>query len=258
VPQRLSPLPLEQIASLCRPARLDELGFPPRARILFLAAHPDDFDSVAVTMKRRLVEGQSIRLAVLTGGAAGVLDSFVSPPATRNKDDVREKEQKDALRFFGLPTADASFPRLPVDAEGELLVDDASRRAVADIVRDADPDVVFTSHGEDTNAGHQRTCALFREIAATSTKPLLALYNRDPKTIRIRIDAYTGFGPQEAAWKRKLLRYHRSQHARNLETRGMGFDDRILAVNEAAARELGVGDGFAEAFQMELFRPEHG
>jgi LmbE family N-acetylglucosaminyl deacetylase len=254
--RRLSPLPLEQLASIDRPVRLDDLRLPSQARILVLAPHPDDFDSIAVTLKRRLDAGQAVDLVVLTGGAAGVLDSFLSMPTVRDKDDVREEEQKNALVYFGLPPANAAFPRLAVDADGELLVDDECRRAVASIIRDADPDVVFTSHGEDTNSGHRRACALFREIAATTTKPLLALYNRDPKTVRIRLDLYTAFGPEEATWKRGLLRHHRSQQARNLETRGSGFDDRILAVNAAMARELGAEDGFAEGFQMELFLPQ--
>jgi LmbE family N-acetylglucosaminyl deacetylase len=253
----LSALPLTALGSIApsqTPRNLAELSLPPRARILFLAPHPDDFDSVAVTLKRFFDNGNDVRLAVLTGGAAGVLDSFVTPPTGERKDAVREEEQKNALRFFGLPAGSATFPRLPVADDGELLVDDECRAAVAAILRDIAPDIAFVPHGEDTNNGHRRACSLFRALAATTTKPLLAFYHRDPKTIRIRIDVYTAFGHPEAEWKREMLRFHRSQHTRNLQTRGSGFDDRILRVNETLAGELGVAEQFAEGFQLELFR----
>jgi LmbE family N-acetylglucosaminyl deacetylase len=239
------------------PTSLADIPFASNARLLFLAPHPDDFDSVAVTLKRFLDNGNDVRLVVLTGGAAGVADSFVSPPTDDRKADAREEEQREALRFFGLPPANTSFPRLPVADDGELLVDDGCRRSVARILRDVAPDLVFLPHGEDTNGGHRRAWTLFRELAATTTKPMLALYHKDPKTTRIRIDVYTPFGRDEAEWKRKLLRHHQSQHTRNLHTRGAGFDDRILSVNEAIAAELGVAEGFAEGFQVELFQPKN-
>jgi len=255
MPKVASPLPLQALEWSKRQRQLHELSVPPAARILFLAPHPDDFDSVAVTLKRFFDNGNDLRLVVLTGGAAGVLDSFVTPPSDERKAGVREEEQKNALRFFGLPPASVSFPRLPVAGDGELLVDDDCRRSVAATLRDVGPDVVFVPHREDTNHGHRRACTLFREIASTTTKPLLALYHKDPKTTRIRIDVYTPFGHAEAEWKREMLRFHQSQHTRNLQTRGAGFDDRILRVNETLATELGVADGFAEGFQLELFRP---
>jgi hypothetical protein len=36
-------------------------------------------------------------------------------------------------------------------------------------------------HPEDTNNGHRRAGALFREIAAETTKPMWALYHKDPR-----------------------------------------------------------------------------
>jgi LmbE family N-acetylglucosaminyl deacetylase len=180
----------------------------------------------------------------------------VTPPTDENKAEVREREQKDALRFFGLPLANVVFLQRAVATDGELLVDDACRVAVAEIFHAIAPDIVFVPHQEDTNNGHQRACALFREIASGTPKPLWELYHKDPNTIRIRIDVYTPFGGKEAEWKRELLRHHGSQHTRNLQTRGSGFDDRILNVNESLATELGVEEGFAEGFQTEVFLPK--
>ena len=65
----------------------------------------------------------------------------------------------------------------------------------------------------------------------------------------MRYDFYTAFGPEEADWKATLLRFHQSQHQRNLNTRGKGFDERILEVNRQTADECPGDQEFAEAFE---------
>ena len=54
----------------------------------------------------------------------------------------------------------------------------------------------------------------------------------------MRYDFYTAFGPEEAEWKATLLRFHSSQHQRNLNTRGKGFDERILGSKPADSRRM--------------------
>jgi len=80
--------------------------------------------------------------------------------------------------------------------------------------------------------------------------PIAALLSRDPKTVSMRIDLYMPFGEREAEWKAELLRFHDSQHQRNLNTRGHGFDERILTTNRHIARELGIDAPYAEAFEL--------
>ena len=63
--------------------------------------------------------------------------------------------------------------------------------------------------------------------------------------------AYTPFGEDVARRKAELLRCHRSQHVRNLRTRGYGLDERILEVNRHAAQRLGLAEPYAEAFEIE-------
>ena len=53
------------------------------------------------------------------------------------------------------------------------------------------------------------------------------------------MDLVTPYEAPTAAWKAALLRCHRSQHARNLRSRGIGFDERILAPDRAAAAPFG-------------------
>jgi len=77
-----------------------------------------------------------------------------------------------------------------------------------------------------------------------------ALLFRDPKTISLREDAVCAFGGDAASWKRTLLLFHRSQQARNLRTRGSGFDERILEVNRDSAARLGLAEPFAELFEI--------
>ena len=90
-------------------------------------------------------------------------------------------------------------------------------------------------------------------IASEAGYPIAALFNRDPKTIGLRTDIYTAFGEEDAQWKAQLLRFHDSQQQRNLNTRGHGFDKRILDTNRQIARELGLQAPYAEAFEVEIF-----
>lgn len=74
--------------------------------------------------------------------------------------------------------------------------------------------------------------------------------NQDAKTLQMRVDLYFEFGEADAAWKGKLLRFHRSQQERNLGTRGTGFDARVLRVNRKAAEALGSALPYAEVFEL--------
>jgi LmbE family N-acetylglucosaminyl deacetylase len=224
-------------------------------RLLVLAPHPDDFDAIAVMLKYFHENGNEILLLVLTGGSSGVSDSFLSQPTPQRKADIRETEQKKALAFFGLPLSHVRFLRLPEDQSGDMLLDDGCRKTVGDLFQEFDPDIMALPYGEDSNPSHQRTFALARELAITASKPVLSFYNQDPKTIRIRQDAYIAFDQATSLWKRELLRFHQSQQTRNFQTRGFGFDERILKVNEAIAKELKIDQAYAEGFQVELFEP---
>jgi len=83
--------------------------------------------------------------------------------------------------------------------------------------------------------------------------PVWAFLNCDAKTIGMRTDAYTVFDEEAARWKAELLRFHGSQHERNLRTRNRGFDERVLGLN----REIGAATGhplaYAEAFELQRF-----
>jgi hypothetical protein len=64
-------------------------------------------------------------------------------------------------------------------------------------------------------------------------------------------DIYTAFNDDAAEWKAKLLRFHRSQQERNLNTRGYGFDERVLRINQQTAEENNCFSPYAEVFEIE-------
>lgn len=212
-------------------------------RVAVLAPHPDDFDAIGVTMRNLHRGGSRIELAVLTGGANGVPDGFAGARTPLEKARVREAEQRASCAFFGLPEEQLSFLRLAGDRT------DLER--VGAFLSSAHPDLIFLPHGNDTNATHRHVYALLRSVEKGAGLKATAYLNRDPKTIAMRHDVLTFFGPEEAAWKRELLRHHASQHARNLASYGHGIDERVLAVNRKVAEEAGRPGEFAEAFEIE-------
>ena len=233
---------------------LRSLPLPTNARILLLGPHPDDFDAIGVSMRALHDQGHKLFVAVISGSASGVLDDFVGP-SREAKAAARETEQRDSVRFFGLPDENLTFLRLPEDDAGDPIEDPQSEQAIRAHLESIRPDAVFLPHGNDTNAGHQRVYAMFRRIAATFDTPLTALYIRDPKTVELRTDVHHPFDESQALWKRDLLRHHRSQQHRNLTLRQHGFDDRLLQVNRDIASDLDLPDDYAEAFEMETFEP---
>jgi len=238
------------------PASIDSIGFSPSLRLLVLAPHPDDFDAIAITLRYLQARGNEIHLAVLSGGSKGVQDSYAKPPSWKQKARLREKEQLESCGFFGLPPSRLHFLRLPEAVDGELAQDAANHTRLSKQIIDTAPQVLFLPYGDDNNSGHRRTYDMVRAAAQDLGSPLLALYNKDAKTRNFRTDLYTGFDEIQASWKRTLLRFHDSQQARNIETRGHGFDDRILSFNRKLADELGLEIPYAEAFQVELFRAD--
>lgn len=235
------------------PVFLHSLRVPKQLVILVLAPHPDDFDEIAITMRFFKDNGNPIDVAVLSSGASGVEDGFCSPPTRKAKAEIREKEQRNSCKFFGLPDSSLTFLRLQEDHAGHIIENDANFGRVRDHFLEKRPDMVFLPHGNDTNIGHQRTYSIFRRIAQGVGYSLVAFLNRDPKTISMRHDVYTLFEEKDAEWKGQLIRFHESQQQRNVNTRNHGLDQRVLRVNREIARGNLQMHTYAEAFELEFF-----
>ena len=240
-----------------RPLILNRLRLPPAWKVLVLAPHPDDFDAVGITLRLLQFRGHAIYVCVLGSGASGVEDAFCSPPLREIKTRLRQIEQRESCRFFGLPASRLTFLRLAEDATGEVAETLTNLQRLRQHVESTVPDLIILPHGNDTNAGHHRTWAMVRNITAGMGRPWAFLLHEDPKTVALRRDAVTLFSAEEAAWKGRLLRFHSSQQARNMATRGHGFDERILRVNRNAFGEVRSLVGktearYAEAFELRL------
>ncbi len=234
-----------------RPLRLENVALPSFLRVVVVAPHPDDFDAIAVTLRHLQRNGNPIDLLVLTSGNSGVEDDYATAHLPLTKAEIREREQRASCTLFGLPGNRLRFLRLATDADGHLHEDEANFATLRDALLPRHPDLVFLPHGNDTNADHQRTCALIQRLVREEDLKLHICLNRDPKTIAMRIDLATGFTDNEATWKRQLLRCHDSQQQRNLRTRQHGFDDRILQDNAQAATAAGIAAPFAELFELQ-------
>ena len=226
----------------------------PDLRVLVLAPHPDDFECVAATMRLFRDAGARIDLAVLSGAASGVEDSFCSPPTNEHKAELREQEQRESSRRFGLPEERLAFLRLSEDEDGHPEESDENVAAIRRHFDKVAPAVVFLPHPNDTNAGHRRTYRMFASVAQRTGADVVAFLNEDPKTVGIEADACLGFDEKIAKWKAELLRCHRSQQVRGLHVRGHGLDERIIRMNRAAAARLEIDMPFAEIFAIEDWR----
>ena len=216
---------------------------------LVLAPHPDDFEVVAVTMRHFAARGARLTLEVLSGGASGVEDTFAH--GWEAKTAAREAEQRESCARFGLPESELRFHRLAEDDTGHMADSLENQARVHAILDSAEADGVILPHGNDSNADHRRVFRWFAAWRETLGNAPFALLVRDPKTLGMRVDLIMPYDAESASWKAALLRCHRSQHERNLRTRGIGFDERILGADRGAAATF----GFHAVESFECFSP---
>ena len=226
--------------------KFSEMEISKSLKVLVLAPHPDDFDAIGVTLKIFRDNGNHIELAVISGAESGVEDSFCENHPGMSKAEIREQEQLASCKFFGLAESQVSFLHLQ-EEDGDPIESEENLEIIKKYINKLNPDIVFMPHWNDTNAGHQRTYSMFKKVAGD-----VKIYlNRDPKTIEMRQDIYTLFDEEDARWKAELLRCHKSQHQRNLNSRGHGFDERVLQVNRQIAKESDCAALYAEVFEID-------
>ncbi len=229
---------------------------------LALAPHPDDPDAIAVTLRLLADMGWEIHWAVVTSGWSGVSDDFekgdrhifgiqenVSVPLfplfTKGK--IRQAEQRESARLFGLPEDRLRFLEAEETDDGELAPTPGNQRALNSLLDALQPDLVLLPHGRDSNPTHRLVYEWFAEWADAQVRPIMALGNEDPKTQDFEPNVEVLFGDEEARWKASLLECHRSQSARNQATRGITFAERILGTNRRP-------DGtYSERFEARLW-----
>jgi len=221
-------------------------------KLLVLGPHPDDFDAIGATLKFLFSNNNPLEVAVAYTGS-GVEDAYRPGLTLETMAQLREHEQRNSLRFFGLPENCLTFLRLENDDSDQLVESEHNLGIMDSIVSQKAPDIIFLPHGNDTNSAHRAMYAMVRQIALRAQRPIALMLIRDPKNISMRTDLYFPFGEEEAAWKGELLRFHDTQHQRNLNSRGYGFDKRILDSNRQNAKELALNQPYAEVFEIETY-----
>jgi len=256
------------IWSECEDVSLRRIRLPECGRILVLGPHPDDPESVAVTCRLLMQSGCDIWYAIASLSPSGVEDEYFQGGQNRDsislqekKSKIRQKEQIRSAEIFGLPPDRLAFLGIEEDKE---LDSPKNLARIKDHLESVEPDIVIMPIGKDINPTHAWVYQVFRKWAKDQTlktkKPIIALYNEDPKTIEIRKDLFVLFGEKEADWKGTLLRIHDSQQQRSIHSRRMGFDERILSMNHLSWKRLheistlAVSSArYTEVFEIELF-----
>lgn len=129
-------------------------------RILVFGAHPDDPEKVGGTMAKYIQQGHKVKLVSLTNGDAGHFEMGGGPLAQR-----RYKEAQCAGKVIG-----AEYVVLG-NHDGELMPTLECRREVIQIIREFNPDLVFTPRADDYHPDHRNTALLVRDAAYMVTVP---------------------------------------------------------------------------------------
>lgn len=113
--------------------------------ILCIVAHPDDIEILcAGTMVRYAQQGHQLNFAIFTSGNMG--DAVIEPGKLA---EIREKEALDAAQIIG---AKVIWPGV---MDEHVFPDVEQRRLMIDILREADPDVIFTHAPNDYHPDHR-------------------------------------------------------------------------------------------------------
>jgi len=225
-------------------------------RILAVHAHPDDTETLAAGTLAILANlGHAIAIATLTAGECGSVDD--DPERTAQ---TRRREAGEAAAMIG-----ATYECLGLSDLG-VFNDDASRRAVTELLRRTGPEIVITSAPADYHPDHEATSLLVRDACFAASAPgyrtggapplavIPHLYFMDPIGGRDRdgVPARPDFAVDIGAvmeTKRRMLSAHQSQKTWLLKQHGIAdFTAGMEAQSARRGRDFGVA--FAEGFRQ--------
>jgi LmbE family N-acetylglucosaminyl deacetylase len=231
------------------------------AAILAVHAHPDDIEHLAAgTLAILAAQGHRICIATLTAGECGSAETDLSETAG-----IRKAEAAAAAALIGAQYRCGDLPDLGV------FNDDASRRAVTELIRWAAPDVVLAASPADYHPDHEAASQLTHDACFASSVPnyrtgpaaalaaIPHLYFMDPIGGRDREGRLivAGFGVDIAdgfALKQQMLAAHVSQA--QWVARQHGIADHLGSM-EAWSRRRGrdFGVATAEGFRQYVHEP---
>ena len=214
--------------------------------VLAVAAHPDDIEILcAGTLARYAAAGHRVTMAVFTSGNMG--DAVIKPLELAR---LRKAETEASAAIIG---AKLIWPA--IDDE-HVFPDQAQRRVMIDLLREADPDVIFTHSPTDYHPDHRYVSQLVFDSYFQKGLPHIPDLSRPPCRFGHAQVYYMdnlggiGFLPTEYVdisvvfeTKRRMLDCHQSQV---VAMRDLAKTD-LLGMMEVQARFRGFGAGCAHA-----------
>jgi LmbE family N-acetylglucosaminyl deacetylase len=141
-----------------------------KTSILAIHAHPDDVEILAAGTLAQLAEaGHKITIVTMTPGDCGSADHGSEEIAA-----IRRAEAARSAAHIGAQYRCAEFRDLCI------FSDDASRRRVAEILRQTAPKLVLTASPTDYLADHEATSQLVRDACFAAPAPNYATGARGP------------------------------------------------------------------------------
>lgn len=217
--------------------------------ILAIGAHPDDIEILcAGTLARYALQGHAIFMAPFTSGNMG--DLKVPPQELAQ---IRKEEAQAAAAILG---ARLLWPGITDEL---VFPNEEQRRVMIDLLRQVDPDVVFTHSPGDYHPDHRYVSQLVFDSYFQKGLPHLPGQKqaacRFGQTQFYYMDALAGIGSSPAEYvditsvmdtKRRMLDCHQSQIK---PMRELAQTD-MLELIEVQARFRGMGAGckYAEGF----------
>lgn len=217
--------------------------------VLFVAAHPDDIEILcAGTLIRYAREGHKVTMAVFTSGNMG--DATIAPAELAS---IRERETRAAAALSG-----AALIWPGVDDE-HVFPDAVQRRIMIDVLRQADPDVIFTHSPNDYHPDHRYVSQLVFDSYFQKGLPFIPGQLNPPcrfgQAQLYYLDNLGGIGFQPTEYvdisevfelKKAMLACHESQVKAMKELANTDINDLIEV--QGRFRGFGAGCRYAEGF----------
>ncbi|MBI4658066.1 MAG: PIG-L family deacetylase [Verrucomicrobia bacterium] len=217
--------------------------------ILAVGAHPDDLEILcAGTLARYADAGHTVTMAVFTDGSMG--DAHI-PPAKLGR--IRHEEAKNAAAVIG---ARLLWPGI---TDEHVFPNEAQRRIMIDLLREADPDVILTHSPNDYHPDHRHVSQLVFDSYFQKGLPHIPEQTRSACRFAEAQIYYMdnlggiGFEPAEyvditatMATKLRMLACHESQFAAMSEL--AHTDLKELVETQSRFRGIAAGCRYAEGF----------
>jgi LmbE family N-acetylglucosaminyl deacetylase len=217
--------------------------------ILAIGAHPDDIEILcAGTLAFYAQQGHRVTMAVFTDGSMGDLKI---PPAGLAK--IRREEQQASADIIG---ARLLWPGI---TDEHVFPNEAQRRVMIDLLREVDPDVIFTHSPNDYHPDHRYVAQLVFDSYFQKGLPHIPDQSRSAcrfgRTQVYYMDTIAGLGFVPAEYvditavmetKLRMLRCHKSQFAAISELAHSNLEQ-VMEI-QSRFRGLAAGCAFAEGF----------